>query len=65
MAAAEAADDAGLGPGLKSRERDLIIAALREGNGSRKLAAAKLGISPRTLRHKLQRLREAGMLGSD
>ncbi len=64
-AAAEAADDAGLGPGLKSRERDLIIAALREGNGSRKLAAAKLGISPRTLRHKLQRLREAGMLGSD
>ncbi len=51
----------GLNTGLKTRERDLILAALREGNGSRKVAAEKLGISPRTLRYKLQRLREAGM----
>ncbi|MBT6106061.1 MAG: helix-turn-helix domain-containing protein, partial [Porticoccaceae bacterium] len=28
---------------------------------SRDQAAEKLGISPRTLRHKLQRLREQGM----
>ncbi len=51
----------GLGSDLKTRERELILAALKEGNGSKKLAAQKLGISPRTLRHKLQRLREAGM----
>ena len=52
---------AGLGSDLKTRERELILAALKDGNGSKKLAAEKLGISPRTLRHKLQRLREAGM----
>ncbi len=46
---------------LKTRERDLILIAIKEGNGSRKCAAEKLGISPRTLRYKLQRLREAGM----
>ncbi len=55
------AEDTGLGGDLKSREQELIIAALREGNGSRKFAAEKLGISPRTLRYKLQRLREAGI----
>jgi two-component system response regulator FlrC len=50
-----------LGVDLKSRERELIMEALRAGNGSRKEAAARLGISPRTLRYKLARLREAGM----
>ncbi len=54
-------DGSALGEDLKVRERDLIIAALREGNGSRKRAAQRLGISPRTLRYKLQRLREAGL----
>jgi two-component system response regulator FlrC len=34
---------------------------LRSGKGSRKHAAELLGISPRTLRHKLQKLREAGV----
>jgi two-component system response regulator FlrC len=29
--------------------------------GSRKLAAERLGISPRTLRHKLQQLKAAGV----
>jgi len=46
---------------LKIKERELIIAALEAGNGSRKDVASRLGISPRTLRYKLARLRDAGM----
>ncbi|HJW81857.1 MAG TPA: sigma 54-interacting transcriptional regulator, partial [Acidiferrobacterales bacterium] len=53
--------DAGLGDDLKTRERHLIIDALREGRGSRKFAAQRLGISPRTLRYKLARMRDAGI----
>lgn len=58
-AAAEA--DKKLGGGLKSREKDLIIEALQVEMGSRKNAAARLGISQRTLRYKLARLRAAGV----
>jgi two-component system, response regulator FlrC len=47
--------------GLKDRERDLIIAALEATDGSRKLAAVRLGISARTLRYKLAQLRAAGV----
>ena len=57
-------DDAGgdsLGGDLKDHERRLILTALEEGHGSRKFAAEKLGISPRTLRYKLARLRDAGV----
>ncbi len=50
-----------LGGELKVREQRLILEALREGRGSRKLAAEKLGISPRTLRYKLAKMREAGI----
>jgi len=46
---------------LKIKERELIIAALEAGNGSRKDVANRLGISPRTLRYKLARLRDAGL----
>ena len=46
---------------MKSRERELIVKALEAGNGSRKDAAARLGISPRTLRYKIARLRDAGL----
>ena len=46
---------------LKKKERELIIQALEAGNGSRKDAAARLGISPRTLRYKIARLRDAGL----
>ena len=42
-------------------ERDLILDALRTGQGNRREAAERLGISPRTLRYKLARLREAGI----
>jgi two-component system response regulator FlrC len=50
-----------LGEDLRSRERRLILDALAAGKGSRKLAAARLGISPRTLRYKLARMRDAGI----
>jgi two-component system response regulator FlrC len=46
---------------LQTRERELIAQALEAGRGSRKDAAARLGISPRTLRYKIARLREAGL----
>lgn len=46
---------------LRNVEEQMILDALRHGNGSRKYAAEVLGISPRTLRYKLQRLREAGV----
>ena len=49
-----------LGNDLKAREYSLIIDAL--GAGSRKAAAEKLGISPRTLRYKIARMREAGVM---
>jgi two-component system response regulator FlrC len=53
--------DLGLDRDLKIRERELIIATLRVTGGSRKLTAERLGISPRTLRHKLQQLKAAGV----
>jgi two-component system response regulator FlrC len=53
--------EAGLDHDLKERERELILATLRSTGGSRKLTAERLGISPRTLRHKLQQLKAAGI----
>ncbi len=46
---------------LKVREEALILEALAAGNGNRTKAAERLGISPRTLRYKLARLRESGV----
>ncbi len=45
---------------LRQQEADIIINALEEG-GSRTEVARKLGISPRTLRYKLAKLRDAGI----
>lgn len=45
---------------LKQREQELIISALRRSGGNRKAAAEQLGISPRTLRYKLARMRDEG-----
>jgi two-component system, response regulator FlrC len=59
--AAAPAQDAGLGRDLKDRERELILATLKVTGGSRKLTAERLGISPRTLRHKLQQLKASGI----
>jgi two-component system response regulator FlrC len=50
-----------LATSLDQAERDLILDALRSGQGNRREAAERLGISPRTLRYKLARLREAGI----
>ncbi len=54
--AIESADD--LSGNLKQREYRLIMEALA--SGSRKAAAERLGISPRTLRYKMARMREEG-----
>ena len=56
-----AAQDMGLDRDLKDRERELILATLRVTGGNRKLTAERLGISPRTLRHKLQQFKAAGV----
>jgi len=54
------ASDASLAHSLGNAEKDLILEALRTGSPRREVAE-RLGISPRTLRHKLARLREAGV----
>ncbi|MCB1625355.1 MAG: sigma-54-dependent Fis family transcriptional regulator [Pseudomonadales bacterium] len=51
---------AALADTLERTERDAILAALQAANGSRRVVAERLGISPRTLRYKLARLRSAG-----
>ncbi|MFZ0501602.1 MAG: sigma-54 dependent transcriptional regulator [Steroidobacteraceae bacterium] len=56
-----AAEIGSLSGSLVQAERDLILDALRSHQGSRREAAERLGISPRTLRYKLARLREAGV----
>jgi len=53
--------DSELVNGLKDREQQLILEALKAGNGSRKYAAERLGISPRTLRYKLAKMRDSGI----
>ena len=50
------------GDDLKGNERDLILAALRDSNGNRKLASERLGISGRTLRYKLAKYKEDGII---
>jgi two-component system, response regulator FlrC len=50
-----------LGDELKKKEQLLIIEALQVSNGNRKYAALKLGISERTLRYKLARMRDDGV----
>jgi len=50
-----------LGDNLKNQEFKLILDALTNSNGSRKNAAEKLGISQRTLRYKLAKMREIGL----
>jgi two-component system, response regulator FlrC len=50
-----------LSDSVSAAERDLILEALRTDNGNRQAMAKRLGISPRTLRYKLAKLREAGV----
>ncbi|MDH5392546.1 MAG: sigma-54 dependent transcriptional regulator [Gammaproteobacteria bacterium] len=60
-AVSNVADESVLVSDLKDREQQLILDALQAGDGSRKYAAEKLGISPRTLRYKLARMRDNGV----
>lgn len=49
-----------LGDDLKQREFEIIVTTLKQSRGSKKTTAEKLGISPRTLRYKMARLRDEG-----
>jgi two-component system response regulator FlrC len=46
---------------MEEREAEAIVAVLREEGGHRGRSARRLGISPRTLRYKLSRMRKAGV----
>ncbi|MCC6171063.1 MAG: winged helix-turn-helix transcriptional regulator, partial [Gammaproteobacteria bacterium] len=46
---------------LEATERELLLEALRDPQSTRRIVAERLGISPRTLRYKLARLRAAGV----
>lgn len=50
-----------LGSDLRRREFELILATLREKGGRRKETAEALGVSARTLRYKLARMRDMGI----
>lgn len=53
--------DGDLNQGLRNREYQLIIDAMSAHNAKRSDVAAALGISPRSLRYKLARMREEGV----
>jgi len=57
----DAESNDGIHRDLKHREFELILNALRVTQGRKNKAAEKLGISARTLRYKLARMREMGM----
>lgn len=56
----EEIDESLLGDDLRRHEFDIIVKTMKQERGSKKNTADKLGISPRTLRYKLARLREDG-----
>jgi two-component system response regulator FlrC len=62
--AEDPASQSGLHCELRDQERRLILDALHH-TGSRQAAADRLGISPRTLRYKLAKLRDAGVNVND
>lgn len=53
-------ESGGLGEGVREREVELVLKALQE-EPSRKDAAERLGISPRTLRYKIAKWRDEGI----
>ena len=57
----EHVEDSKLGSELRYQEHQIILDTLLSCNGKRKDVAEKLGISPRTLRYKLARMREDGI----
>ena len=55
------APDDKLGSELKIQEHQIILDTLQACHGSRKAVAERLGISPRTLRYKIARMRDSGI----
>ena len=55
------AEDRNLEENLKHKEFQIIIDELKNESGSRRRTAEKLGISARTLRYKLAKMRESGI----
>ncbi|MDQ7049270.1 MAG: helix-turn-helix domain-containing protein [Enterobacterales bacterium] len=55
-----AAEDSLLGSDMRHHEYQLIIESLSKCKGKKKAVAEQLGISARTLRYKLAKMREAG-----
>lgn len=55
------ATDEKLGNELKLQEHQIILDTLQACHGSRKAVAERLGISPRTLRYKIAKMRESGV----
>lgn len=51
-----------VGSGLKQQEFQLILDALIECKGNRQMVSEKLNVSPRTLRYKIAKMREMGMI---
>ncbi|MFI3138392.1 MAG: sigma-54 dependent transcriptional regulator [Methylococcaceae bacterium] len=51
-----------LDDGVRFAEEHIILHTLHEQNGSRKMTALKLGVSDRTLRYKIARMKEAGIV---
>ncbi len=51
-----------LGKGLKDQEQKIILEALHSCRGKRKDVAELLGISPRTLRYKIARMKDQGVV---
>ena len=61
VAETDTADEDNLEDNLKHKEFQLIIEVLKKERGSRSRTAEQLGISARTLRYKLARMRECGI----
>ncbi len=59
--ASDLADDVNLGNNIRNHEYQIILEALRKYHGRRSEVSHVLGISPRTLRYKLAKMREAGI----
>jgi len=57
----ESISDDKLGSELKIQEHQIILDTLHACHGSRKAVAERLGISPRTLRYKIARMRDSGI----
>lgn len=61
VATTEQVNEDKLGNELKQQEHQIILDTLQACRGSRKAVAERLGISPRTLRYKIAKMRDCGI----